>query len=78
MIIDLQEAVAQEFSDLSRHVDIHSWDIVIQNSEDIMLWPDGEWCFREDENDMQWKSDDYRIVPFDSVAWHDLMTRAYA
>jgi mRNA-degrading endonuclease RelE of RelBE toxin-antitoxin system len=31
--------------------------------EDIMLWPDGEWCYRYELSEfMRVRSDDYRVL----------------
>lgn len=30
--------------------------------EDIILWPDGDWCLLEDLEDYSWKSDDYEVL----------------
>jgi hypothetical protein len=38
--------------------------------EDIMVWPDGTWCYREDLRDMTHMSDDYTVLIFDSADWH--------
>ena len=40
------------------------------NDDDIALWPDGEWCLCVDIEAYGWKSDDYRIVEFDTPEWH--------
>lgn len=40
--------------------------------EDIAVWPDGEWCFRDELGDYGWKSDDYEIVAFGTPRWHDV------
>jgi hypothetical protein len=39
------------------------------SSEDIFLWPDGAWCYREDAHCMSHRSDDYRVLPFESAEW---------
>jgi len=43
--------------------------------EDILLWPDGFWCFREDFNDGFMRGNDYRVVALLSVEWWELKDR---
>ena len=31
--------------------------------EDLVLWPDGTCCYREDVAQYRWMSDDYQIIP---------------
>lgn len=38
--------------------------------DDILVWPDGEWCYREELEDMgRSRSDDYVALPDGSVEW---------
>lgn len=30
--------------------------------EDMIIWADDSWCYREELHDFTWKSDDYRVV----------------
>jgi hypothetical protein len=42
--------------------------------EDVALWPDGTWCFREELEDYRgFMSDDYTILKMDSPEWLNLM-----
>lgn len=34
--------------------------------EDILLWPDGTWCYRHQQSEMSQMSDDFQVVPFDT------------
>ena len=34
--------------------------------EDIIVWPDGTWCYVEEIDDMNHMSDDYQVIPFGS------------
>lgn len=43
---------------------------VTHNLEDILVWPDGEYCFRYELAGFQHRSDDYRTVAHDSDEWH--------
>lgn len=78
-IIDLQDGIAQEFSDLTNHVDRHSPDIIIECTEDIFLWPNGDWCFREEHCDyLSYNSDDFEVIDCESEAWHAIIADEYA
>lgn len=44
----------------------------VPDHEDILLWPDGDWCFRSQEEEMTHKSDDYRVVTVGSRRWDEL------
>jgi hypothetical protein len=39
------------------------------NPEDIFLWPDGFWCFREEFCAEFLREDDYRVIPYKSDEW---------
>jgi len=39
------------------------------HSEDIFLWPDGTWCYREEKSQLTHLSDDYEVLPFESADW---------
>lgn len=39
--------------------------------DDIILWPDGAWCYREWLEEYTWMSDDYQVLPVGSPEWHD-------
>lgn len=41
------------------------------SEDDIIVWPDGTWCYRRDLDDYGWMSDDYIVFPVDSAEWHD-------
>jgi len=40
--------------------------------DDLIVWPDGMMCYRHELPEMNHKSDDYKVVPFDSQEWHSL------
>lgn len=50
----------------------------IQNSEDILLWADGTWCFRHELHWMTHMSDDYQTLAFDTSAWSELIASVEA
>lgn len=37
--------------------------------EDICVWPDGTWCFREDQPGYTHLSDDFFVLEVDSEEW---------
>lgn len=42
------------------------------NDEDIMVWPCGTWCYREElESMLSFMSDDYRTIKYDSKEWRE-------
>lgn len=45
---------------------------MMADHEDILLWPDGAWCYRHEASEMAHRSDDYRVVPFDTPEWRAL------
>jgi len=42
--------------------------------DDIMIWPDGFWCFRKEFLDNIMRGSGYRIVLKDSEEWVKLTT----
>lgn len=36
------------------------------NLEDIFVWADGTWMFREDYREPNWMSDDFYVIKVDS------------
>ena len=40
--------------------------------QDILLWPDGFWCFRSELSDDFLRDYQYRVVRYDSKQWHEL------
>lgn len=41
--------------------------------DDILLWPNGSWCYRSDVQDMSHLSDDYQVLRADSEQWHEFI-----
>lgn len=44
--------------------------------DDILLWPNGSWCYRSDVQDIQdmsHLSDDYQVLRADSEQWHEFI-----
>ena len=42
----------------------------IFSTQDIFLWPDGYWCFREDFYQQPRQAYTYRLVRMESAEWH--------
>lgn len=42
---------------------------MIQDNEDVLVWPDETWCYRYELSEMNHMSDDYMVLPFDSGEW---------
>ena len=40
--------------------------------DDILLWPDGFWCFREEYAPTFLREDNYRVVKRSSYEWRAL------
>lgn len=38
--------------------------------DDIIVWPDGTWCYRYDLPGYSWKSDDYKVLEQESEDWY--------
>lgn len=43
------------------------------SSEDLIVWPDGTMCYREQLEEMSHMSDDYEVVPVGSDRWDQLV-----
>jgi hypothetical protein len=39
------------------------------NPRDILAWPDGFWCFREEFDKEFLRDDTYRVLAFESEEW---------
>jgi hypothetical protein len=39
------------------------------HAEDILLWPDGFWCFREEFSPHFLRADDYRVILRQGEEW---------
>lgn len=37
--------------------------------DDVIMWPDGMWCFRDELPGFSHKSDDYRVISVDDDEW---------
>ncbi len=43
--------------------------IASDNPDDILLWPDGFWCFRKEFSEGFLRQDDYRVILHHSDEW---------
>lgn len=48
---------------------------MINSLEDIIEWPDNSMCFREELEQMSHKSDDYRVIYFDSSEYEKTLLK---
>lgn len=46
------------------------------SNEDVIEWPDGDWCYREALPEMAHKSDDYIVHPVGSPTWQAIVEGA--
>lgn len=46
----------------------------VQDIEDVFLWPDGNWCHREEVGEYSHKSDDYQILYFGTDEWYKIVS----
>lgn len=42
--------------------------------EDVFLWPDGSWCYREEVEEYSHKSDDYKVLYFGTDEWYKVVS----
>ena len=42
----------------------------MQEIEDIILWPDGTWCYRHELAEYGWLSDDYIVLEYGTTRWN--------
>jgi hypothetical protein len=43
------------------------------NSEDILVWADGTWCYAEELEEMNHMSDDFAVLPVDSEPYNQFL-----
>lgn len=43
------------------------------NEEDILLWPDGSWCFYSNLDECSWMDDNFEVIPAHSSRWSAIM-----
>ncbi|HXC38302.1 MAG TPA: hypothetical protein VN667_05105 [Burkholderiales bacterium] len=41
----------------------------VENPDDLLLWPDGFWCFREEFSESWLRERDYRVIPLNCDEW---------
>lgn len=46
------------------------------SGEDIMLWPDGTWCYRDEVAEFTHMSDDYEVVEAFTDRWLEIISAA--
>ena len=45
----------------------------MQDIEDIILWPDGTWCYRHQLTKYGHKSDDYVVLEYGTTSWKNFL-----
>lgn len=43
--------------------------------EDIILWPDGGWCYRHELPQFSYRSDDYQVIYWGTPEHYDTSTQ---
>lgn len=43
------------------------------DEEDLILWPDGTYCHYYELSEMSHKSDDFEVIPFDSIRYNEVL-----
>ena len=41
--------------------------------EDIILWPDGTWCYRHELTEYGHMSDDYVVLEYGTTSWSNFL-----
>lgn len=44
----------------------------LPDPEDIILWPCGTWCYREELSGYTYMSDDFEVVPFNTTRYWEI------
>lgn len=42
--------------------------------EDLILWSDDTWCMRDELEQYTWMSDDYLVIPVDSIHYDSIIS----
>ena len=45
----------------------------MQEIEDVILWPDGTWCYRHELVEYGWLSDDYIVLEYGTTSWNNFL-----
>ena len=43
------------------------------SSDDILVWPDGTWTFRQFLNEYSHMGYDFRVIPDETPEWHEFI-----
>jgi hypothetical protein len=54
-------------------VSLYGEPIAMKHHEDVILWPDGDWCYRDELEEYTHKSDDYAVLKADTFEWHSFL-----
>lgn len=47
------------------------------SEDDILVWPDGTWCYRDQLPGMSHMSDDYHQIGAYSLAWREFLDNEF-
>jgi hypothetical protein len=42
---------------------------LIGDKDDVLVWPDGTWCYYFERAEYSHMSDDYRVIPYLNAEW---------
>lgn len=45
-----------------------------KHPDDLVMWPDGTWCWRSELQEMGYMGDDFRVVHIDTLEWLDFIS----
>ena len=45
----------------------------MKDVEDIILWPDGTWCYRHELTEYGYMSDDYIVIEYGTARWSSFL-----
>ena len=45
----------------------------MKETEDVILWPDGTWCYRHELTEYGYMSDDYAVLEYGTVKWSSFL-----
>ena len=45
----------------------------MQETEDVILWSDGTWCYRHELVEYGHMSDDYIVIEYGTTSWNNFL-----
>ena len=46
--------------------------------DNILMWPDGFWCFREEHDPKFLRGEDYRVITHHTDEWREIAAKGYS